>query len=55
MDIIHALHEANSKLNDVRNLLDVVMYSDPNIDQNSYEFKVARAFYDAICKAQDLL
>lgn len=55
MDIIHALHEANDKLNDVRKLLDVAMYSNPDTDQNSYEFKIARAFYDAICKAQDLL
>ena len=55
MDIIHALHEANDKLNDIRNLLDAAMYSDPNVDQNSYEFKVARAFYNAVCKAQDLL
>lgn len=55
MDIIHALYEANDKLNNVRQLLDVAMYSNPNTDPNSREFKIARAFYDAICKAQDLL
>ena len=31
------------------------MYSDPNVNMESEEFKKVRAIYDAICKVEDML
>jgi hypothetical protein len=43
------------KLQECRNILDYEMYSNPNVDTNSFEFKKLREIYDAICKVNDLI
>lgn len=43
------------KLDKCRNYLDYEMYSDPNVNMESEEFKKVRAIYDAICKVEDML
>lgn len=47
--------EAIKLLNDARNVLDDAMYHMGPVDVNDPDYKRTRAFYDAICKALDLV